>query len=62
MLKYKNVTETVLRFRAHDVKGVKQVFVLQPGEEMESDREVSFGGLEQIKDIKHTKTKKESDK
>jgi len=48
-MKYKNVTEGVLKFRAHDLNGEKKVFVLKPGEEMESDREVSFGGLELVK-------------
>ncbi len=47
-MKYKNTTEGVLQFRAHDSKGKKKVFILKPGKEMESDREVSFGGLEKV--------------
>ncbi len=45
-MKYKNVTEKILRFRANDSKGKKRVFELKPGKEMESDREVRHGGLE----------------
>jgi len=69
-MKYKNVTEQVLNFRANDDKGIKQVFVLQPGEEMESDRVVSLGGIEEVKKPKaqcamvprkKIKIKKESD-
>jgi len=49
-MKYKNITEKILKFRANDSKGIKKVFELKPDEEMESDRIVSFGGLEQIKE------------
>ena len=45
-MKYKNITEGILKFRAHDSKGNKKVFELKPGKEMESDREVKLGGLE----------------
>ena len=47
-MKYKNTTNKVLIFRAHNIKGIKEVFELKPDEEMESDREVSFGGLEKV--------------
>ena len=47
-MKYKNTSERLLRFRAHNTKGIIEVFELKPGEEMESDRLVEFGGLEQI--------------
>jgi len=54
-MKYKNITEKILKFRANDLKGVKRVFELKPNEEMESDRRVSFGGLEKIKEVKKEK-------
>lgn len=54
-MKYKNVTKGNLRFRAADSKGVKRVFDLKPGEEMESDREVRLGGLEKVSNIKQKK-------
>jgi len=54
---YKNVSEEVLRFRANNKEGVKEVFELKPGEEMESDRIVSFSGLELTQ--KKVKIKKE---
>lgn len=57
-MKYKNITKGVLKFRAHDEKGIKKVFELKPDEEIESDRELSLGGLELVKS---KKTKKESD-
>ena len=58
-MKYKNIGEGVLRFRAHDKDGVKKVFELKPDEEMESDRLVSLGGLEEIKETKKITPKKE---
>ena len=48
-MKYKNISDEVLKFRANDSNGIKKVFLLKPGEEMESDREVRFGGLELVK-------------
>ncbi len=57
-MKYKNVTEGILRFRAHDSKGKKRVFELKPGKEMESDREVRLGGLELEKEGKGKSNKK----
>ncbi len=47
-MKYKNMTDGILKFRAHNSKGIIQVFELKPDEEMESDREVGFGGLEKV--------------
>ena len=47
-MKYKNVTEGIIRFRAHNSKGIIEVFELKPDEEMESDREVEFGGLKKV--------------
>ncbi len=47
-MKYKNTTKGILRFRASDKSGQKQVFELKPGEEFESDRTVSLGGLEKL--------------
>ena len=47
-MRYKNVSENILKFRAHDSKGIKKVFELKPDKEMESDREVRFGGLEKV--------------
>jgi len=47
-MKYKNTTQGVLKFRAHDKNGKKRVFEIKPGKEMESDRVVSVGGLELI--------------
>jgi len=47
-MKYKNKTEGVLKFRAHDKDGKKRVFEIKPGKEMESDREVSLVGLDKI--------------
>ncbi len=52
MTTYKNVTKANLRFRAPDSKGIKKVFELKPGEEMESDRELRLGGLEKVGKIK----------
>ncbi len=49
-MRYKNVTEGILKFRANDSKGVKKVFELKVGQEMDSDREVRFGGLEKVND------------
>ena len=49
MPKYKNTTKDVLKFRAHNSKGIVKVFELKSDEEMESDREVSLKGLEEIK-------------
>lgn len=46
---YKNVTDRVLAFRAHNEKGVKARFALKPGEEVELGREAKFGGLEKAK-------------
>jgi len=51
-MKYKNIGKGVLKFRAADSKGIKRIFELKPDEEMESDRIVSFGGLEQVKEVK----------
>ncbi len=56
-MKYKNTTKGTLRFRAHDSKGIVRVFELKPGNEMESDREVRFGGLEKVGKGKSNKTK-----
>ncbi len=56
-MKYKNITKGVLRFRAHDSKGIVKVFELKPGKEMESDREVRFGGIEEVGKGKSKKTK-----
>ena len=47
-MKYKNTTDGILKFRAHNIKGIKQIFELKPDGEMESDREVNFGGLEKV--------------
>ncbi|KKM53676.1 hypothetical protein LCGC14_1554140 [marine sediment metagenome] len=47
-MKYKNTSDRILKFRAHDKKGIVKVFELKPGKEMESDREVGVGGLEKI--------------
>lgn len=46
MNRYKNKTKEVIKFRAHDSKGIVQRFELKPGEEMESDRKVENIGLE----------------
>ena len=51
-MKYKNKTEGVLKFRAHDKDGKKRVFEIKPGKEMESDRKVSLSGLELIQNKK----------
>lgn len=58
-MKYKNVTKGILRFRANDKSGQKRVFELKPDEEMEAIGKVSFGGLEQVKEIKKNIPKKE---
>ena len=42
MFNYTNTGKTVLNFRAHNSKGEKAVFELKPGDEMESDRKVTF--------------------
>jgi hypothetical protein len=58
-MRYKNTTNGVLIFRAHNAKGVKEVFNLKPDEEMESDREVTYGGLKLVgKGISNKKKKK----
>ena len=62
-MKYKNITERLLKFRAADKDGVKRVFELKQDQEMESDRIVSLGGLELMKESKQIIKKiKESDK
>ena len=53
-MKYKNVTEEIIKIRANDINGKKVEFILKPYEEMESDREVKFPGIELVK----TKKKK----
>ena len=63
MIKYKNITDEVLHFRAHNAKGIVQRYALQPDKIMESDREVTLKGLEKIPEkIITRKPKKESDK
>ena len=49
-MKYENVSQGILKFRAHNKKGIVKEFILNPGKKMESDREVSHPGLEKIKD------------
>ncbi len=59
-MKYKNKTDEVIKFRAHNKKGIVHVFELQPDEDMESDRTVEHPGLELIKDttkVKDTEVK-----
>lgn len=56
-MKYKNISKEVLKFRAHNSKGIVKVFELKPGKEMESDREVRFGGLEEVGKGKSKKDK-----
>jgi len=51
-MEYKNVTKGILKFRAHDSKGIKKEFELKPNDTVESDRELSLGGLEKIKSKK----------
>jgi len=58
-MKYKNTTDRILRFRANDEKGTKKAFELKPGDEFSSDRTVSYGGLEQVKEEKKPSKKKE---
>ena len=50
-MKYKNTTKEVLKFRAHDSKGIVRVFELKPGKELELDREFFHGGLELVEEI-----------
>ena len=57
-MKYKNVSDGILKFRAHDKKGIVKVFELKPGQVMESDREVGHRGLELEKEGKGKSTKK----
>ena len=53
-MKYKNVTKEILRFRAHEINGVKTDFALKPNEEVELYRtDLEIEGLE--KKIKKTK-------
>jgi len=63
MFKYKNVTETVLKFRANDLKGIKKVYELKPGKEQEFGSEAKFGGLQRVTESvgKGKKTKKIGD-
>lgn len=62
-MRYKNISKSVIKFRAHDKNGVKKQFILQPDEEFESDRVVMFGGLELVEEKKKKtkKTKQEDD-
>ncbi len=60
-MRYKNVTKGVLKFRAHDSKGIVKVFELNPDDEMESDREVTCDGLEQAGKGKSNKKEGEGD-
>lgn len=55
MIRYKNVTNSVLRFRAFNEKGVKKVFELKPGKEIELGKEAKLGGLEKVGKNKKTK-------
>lgn len=57
-MKYKNITNGTLKFRAANVKGEKQVFELKPGQEFETDREAKFSGLELVNPEKVEKVKK----
>ena len=47
-MRYKNNTDEILKFRAHDSKGKKKIFELKPGKEIESDRVIDFQGLELV--------------
>ncbi len=48
-MRYKNITDGVLRFKAKDSKGIKKVFVLKPEEEFESESDMIYhGGIEKI--------------
>lgn len=60
-MKYRNTTDGTLRFRATNVKGVKQIFELKPEEEMESDKEVNYVGLKMVGKGILKKTKKKGD-
>ena len=57
---YKNVSEGTLRFRANDLEGIKKVFELKPGEEVDLGKETRFGGLKKVTESagKGKKTKK----
>ncbi len=60
-MKYKNTSDRVLKFRAHNKKGIVEVFELKPDKEMESDREVGVGGLEKVNEMEGKgKTNKKS--
>ena len=56
-MKYKNVTEGQLRFRAFNTKGKKIRFILKPGEEIELGKKAIFPGLEQVSEEAKKKTK-----
>jgi len=60
MPKYRNNTKDVLRFRTHELNGVKTNFVLKPKEEVDLYRDnLQIEGLEKVeKKIKIKKTKK----
>lgn len=64
-IRYKNITEGILRFRAFDKDGIKKVFELKPDEEVELGGESKFGGLKKITESagkgKKTKKKVEGD-
>ena len=49
MLKYKNISRVVQRFRAHDTKMKKRVFEVKPGEMEEFGRELSHPYMEEVK-------------
>ena len=51
-MKYKNITKSVLEFRAFNLKGDKVVFSVQPYEEIETKDKIRCVGMEKIKEKK----------
>jgi len=49
-MKYKNTTKGVLKFRAFNVKMEKEVFIVEPGKEIELGKEINFMGMEKVKE------------
>lgn len=44
-MRYKNTSDEILKFRAHDKNGIVKVFEVKPGKEIESDRAVEHPSM-----------------
>ncbi len=54
-MKYKNITKGILRFRAHNIKLEKELFIVKPGKEIETGVNIKVKGLEKVSEKEKTK-------